>query len=101
MSAGYPIAKTDLDLRMGAMIVAVRDSLEACVLFKALLDDSTILGNSTLTTTLSYSPTEDTQIRAAFSAMKSLRDISRGLATQPATNDFWFDAKHLGGLNFR
>jgi hypothetical protein len=32
--------------------------------------------------------------------MKSLSDISRAAATQPATNDFWFDAKHLAGLNF-
>jgi hypothetical protein len=101
MSAGYPITKTDLDNRIGAMIVNVRDALDACVLFKALLDDSTILGGTALTAApLSYSAAEDTQIRAAFSSMKSLSDISRGLATQAITNDFWFDAKHLCGLNF-
>jgi hypothetical protein len=33
--AGYPITRTDLDNRMGGMIVAVRDALDACVLFKA------------------------------------------------------------------
>ena len=99
MSTGYPITKTDLDNRMGAMIVNVRDALEACVLFKALLDDATILPDATLTT-LGYSAGEITQVRAAFSSMKSLRDISRALATQASTNDFWFDAKHLAGLNF-
>ena len=99
MSAGYPITKTDLDNRMGALIVEVRDALEACVLFKQLLDDSTILPTATMTG-LGYTGAEDTQIRAAFSSMKSLRDISRALATQASTNDFWFDAKHLAGLNF-
>ena len=99
MSTGYPITKVDLDNRMGAMIVNVRDALEACVLFKALLDDSTILPDATLTG-LGYSAGEITQIRAAFSSMQSLRNISRAAATQPATNDFWFDAKHLAGLNF-
>ena len=99
MSTGYPITKIDLDNRMGGMIVNVRDALEACVLFKSLLDDSTILPDATLTT-LGYSAGEITQIRAAFSSMKSLRDISRALATQASTNDFWFDAKHLAGLNF-
>ena len=99
MSTGYPITKTDLDNRMGALIVNVRDALEACVLFKALLDDSTILPDATLTT-LGYSGAEITQLRAAFSAMKTLRDISRASATQASTNDFWFDAKHVAGLNF-
>jgi hypothetical protein len=99
MSTGYPITKTDLDNRMGALIVNVRDALEACVLFKALLDDSTILPDATLTT-LGYSAGEITQIRSAFTSLKSLRDISRATATQASTNDFWFDAKHLAGLNF-
>jgi hypothetical protein len=97
--AGYPVTKVDLDNRMGALIVAVRDNLTACVTFKALLDDTTILPDATLTG-LGYSGAEITQIRAAFTAMKSLSDISRSLATQPAVNDFWFDAKHLAGLNF-
>jgi len=98
--AGYAITKADLDNRMGGMIVAVRDALAACVLFKALLDDSTILGGTALTA-MGYSPAEDTQIRAAFNSMKVLNDISRAAATQPSTSDFWFDAKHLAGLNFR
>jgi hypothetical protein len=99
MSVGYPVTKTDLDNRMGALIVNVRDALNACVLFKALLDDTSILPDATLTT-LGYSAGEITQIRAAFSSMRSLSDISRAATTQPSTNDFWFDAKHVAGLNF-
>jgi hypothetical protein len=99
MSVGYPVTKTDLDNRMGALIVNVRDALNACVLFKALLDDTSILPDATLTA-LGYSAGEITQIRAAFSSMKSLSDISRAVSTQPSANDFWFDAKHVAGLNF-
>lgn len=100
MSAGYVITKTDLDNRIGAMIVAVRDALNACVTFKATqLDDATILPDATLTG-MGYSGPEITQIRAAFSAMKNLSDLSRNTATLPVSNDFWFDAKHLAGLNF-
>lgn len=100
MAAGYPMTKADLDNRMGGMIVAVRDSLIACVALKAMLDDTSMLPDATLTG-LGYTGGDITQIRAAFTAMKSLSDISRGLATQPAANDFWFDAKHLANpLNF-
>jgi hypothetical protein len=66
-----------------------------------MLDDSTLLPDSVLQAApISYTSGDTTQIRAAFSAMKTLNDISRAAATQPSTNDFWFDAKHLAGLNF-
>lgn len=99
MAVGYQITKTGLDNLMGGLIVATRDSFNACVQFKALLDDTTILPDATLTT-LGYGSTEITTIRSSFSAMKSLSDISRALATQGSVNDFWFDAKHLAGTNF-
>jgi hypothetical protein len=99
MAAGYPIAKIDLDNRMGSLVTAARDALRACVDFKALLDDTTILPDATLTA-LGYSAGEITQIRASFTALVKLYDISRAAATQSPSNDFWFDAKHLAGLNF-
>ena len=98
MSAGYPISKVDLDNRMGQAILAVRQSLAEIVRIKAMLDDTTILPDATLTS-LGYSPSEVTQVRAAFTDLKKLSDISNNAATQPATNDFWFNAKHLTGLN--
>lgn len=99
MSTGYPITKLDLDNRMGALVVALRDDLNACVSFKAMLDDTSILPDATLTA-LGYSAGEITQIRASFTAMAKLSDIARAAATQTPANDFWFDAKHLAGLNF-
>ena len=97
--AGYPIAKVDLDNRIGALVTALRDDLNACVMFKALLDDTSILPDATLTA-LGYSAGDITQIRAAFTSLAKLSDIARASAVQAATNDFWFDAKHLAGLNF-
>lgn len=98
MSIGYPINKTDLDNSMGRMIINVRDSLKTCVAFKVLLDDTTILPDATLTT-LGYSSGEITSIRAAFTAMNNLNNIGHGTGTQASTNDFFFDAKHLTGIN--
>lgn len=95
---GYPITKVDLDNRMGQAILAVRQALVEIVRVKAMLDDTTILPDATLTS-LGYSAPEITQIRAAFTDLKKLYDVSTAAATQGATNDFWFNAKHLTGLN--
>lgn len=97
MSAGYPITKVDLDNRMGAMVLALRDSLGDCVAFKTLLDDASILPDATLTT-LGYSSGEITMIRASFADIKKLSDIASAVATQASTNDFWFNSKHLTGI---
>lgn len=97
MSAGYPIAKVDLDNRMGALVIALRGALANCVAFKVLLDDTTILPDATLTT-LGYTAGEITTIRAAFTDLKKLSDIAGAIAVQAATNDFWFNAKHLTGI---
>jgi hypothetical protein len=97
MSTGYAVTKTDLDNRMGALVLNVRQALAACVAFKVLLDDATILPDATLTT-LGYSGAEITMIRAAFTDLKKLSDISSAAATQASTNDFWFNAKHLTGI---
>jgi len=102
MTTGYTVTKADLDNRMGAMIVDVRGALLACVQFKdGFLDDATLGTDAFLGVSggLGYTSPEITQIRAAFAAMKTLSNIAKGLTTQPATNDFYFDAKHLIGLN--
>jgi hypothetical protein len=99
MSIGYAITKVDLDNRMGAAVVTLRDALITIVALKAELDDTTILPDATLTT-LGYTGGEITQLRAAFTDLAKLDGISRGTQTQAVVNDFWFNAKHLAGLNF-
>jgi hypothetical protein len=85
---------------MGGLVVGARDAFNAIVSFKALLDDTAVLPDSVLTT-LGYGTTEITTIRAAFTDLKKLNDISRAAAVQAATNDFWFNAKLLAGTNLR
>lgn len=99
MSIGYPITKVDLDNRMGAAVVTLRDAFVAILALKAELDDVTILPDATLTT-LGYLAGEITSIRASFTDLGKLDGISRGTQTQAVVNDFWFNAKHLAGLNF-
>lgn len=98
MAIGYPITKAGLDNSMGGLVVAVRNSLNAVVSFKTLLDDTTVLPDAVLTA-LGYGSGEITTIRASFTDLKKLSDISRAAATQGATNDFWFSAKLLAGTN--
>lgn len=98
MAAGYPITKIDLDNRMGQAILAARQALAEVARIKTMLDDTTILPDATLTS-LGYSPAEITQLRASFTDLKKLWDISNAAATQTPANDFWFNAKHLTGLN--
>jgi len=97
MSIGYPITKATLDNTMGGLVVAVRDSLNAIVSFKATLDDTAIL-NDTFLGTLGYSGGEITTIRASFTDLKKLSDIARAAATQSPASDFWFNAKLLTGV---
>jgi hypothetical protein len=86
---------------MGGLVVQLRDTFDAIKQFKALLDDATILPDATLQgAPISYTTGETTQIRAAFTDLAKLADISTAAATQAATNDFWFNAKHLAGINF-
>lgn len=100
MAIGYPITKTGLDNSMGSLVVGLRDALNACVSFKAELDDTAILPDAVLTA-LGYGSGEITTIRASFTDLKKLSDISRAAAVQAATNDFWFNAKLLAGTQLR
>ena len=96
---GYAFTRTDLDNRMGVLVAALRTDLQNIVEFKALLDDASLLTDTLLQAApYSYSSADTTLIRASFTDLKKLSDISNNLATQSATNDFWFSAKHLTGL---
>ncbi len=97
MSAGYQFTKTDLDNTMGRLVVALRTDLGHIVTFNAMLNDSSVLPDATLTA-LGYSAGDITQIRASFTDLQKLRDISFAIATQSSTSDFWFNAKHLTGV---
>lgn len=99
MSTGYPVTKADLDNRMGSMIVNVREAFLKCVQFKDGWLDDAALGTDAFLGTLGYTSPEIAIIRSAFTAMKNLSGIAKGTGTQASTNDFYFDAKKLIGLN--
>lgn len=98
MAIGYAVTKVDVDNTMGRLIVDVREALFEAVDFKRWLDDAA-LGTDAFLTSLGYTAGEITTIRAAFTAMSTLNNIAHAAATQPATNDFFFDAKKLTGTN--
>lgn len=103
MAIGYPMTKIDLDNRMGGHVQTLRAALLAPVTFKNNFFDDATLGTDAFLAALGYtgsvSSLEIQQIRAAYADMKKLSDIANGTATQSATNDFWFNAKHLLGYN--
>lgn len=99
MSVGFTIDKASIDSRAGQLVLNMRKSLQDCSDFCDLLNDTTIFpaDNSTLTG-LGYSAGEITFLRNAFADLKKLWQVSHAAATQGATNDFFFSAKHLTGL---
>lgn len=97
-NTGYPVTKTDLDNTMGRLVVSLRNDLIAVASLKTQLDDSTLLNDTNLAL-LGYTSGDITLIRASFTDLTKLWDISRAAATQSPANDFWFNAKHLAGLN--
>lgn len=106
MTIGLPLTKTNLDNIMGMEIGAVWTSLNVIGVRLLWLNDSA--HNTTFMGTLGYTGTEDTTIRAAYTDLDSLRQIAhatgtKGVATigqAAATNDFFFNAKALGGPNW-
>jgi hypothetical protein len=98
MSIGYTTSKATVDNTMGGHVVALNNALRAISSFKLnQLDNSAVL-NDTVLGVLGYSGGEITTIRAAYTDLDKLNQISRAGAVQAATNNFWFNAQLLGGI---
>lgn len=92
--AGFPTSKSDIDARLGGLVVTLRDTLEACVRADVWLDsqtDADLTGKG-------YTADEVTIIRAAFNALVVLRNVANAQATVPAADDLLFHARKLTGL---
>jgi hypothetical protein len=98
VSVGFTATKADLDARAGQLAMGLRDALSNCARFCDLLNDTSIFANDAALTALGYTQAEVTVLRAAFTDLKALYTLSRAGATQPAANDFFFNAKHLTGV---
>lgn len=99
MSVGFPLSKADLDNTTGREAGAVWDSLAQVSKRNTWLNDSSH-SDANLLTPLGYSGSEITTLRAAFTDLNKLWQISHAAATQASANDFFFNAKLLGGINW-
>jgi hypothetical protein len=91
---GFPTNKLDVDARAGQLALTLRDTFVQVVNFKAWLDtqsDAQLIA-------LGYVQAEVTLLRAAYTDLLALSNISHAQGTQPAANDFFFNAKKLIGL---
>jgi hypothetical protein len=98
MSVGLPLLKADVDNSLAREIGAVWSSLNAINQRSLWLADSS--HNTAFMGTLGYTTPEDTTLRAAIADLNKLWQISHAAATQSAANDFFFNAKLLGGINW-
>jgi hypothetical protein len=96
MTVGFTQTKDDVNNRAGQLAVGLRDTLAECVQFKAWLDDAAT--TDAFLSGLGFSSGEITLLRASFTDLAKLSDISHAAATQSPANDFWFNARHLTGV---
>jgi hypothetical protein len=95
MSVGYPQDKPTIDAKSGQYALALREALRNVQLFKAYLDS---VPDAQLTAA-GYVAADITLLRNAYTDLDKLRLISQAAATQPASSDFFFNAKQLIGPN--
>ena len=94
MTVGFPLTQDQLNTRLGQLALQVRDSLADSAQLKALLDGQT----DAALIALGYEQAEVTLMRAAFTDLYNLNRVATAQATQPAANDFFFNAKKLLGV---
>jgi hypothetical protein len=94
MSVGFPVDKNTVDQRVGSLAWQLRSTFEQIAVVKAWLDSQT----DAQLTALGYSAAEITLLRAAYTDLSNLGKIAHAQATQPAANDFFFNAGKLLGV---
>lgn len=94
MAVGIPVQKADVDNRAGGLVVQLRNDLAACVQFKGWLDSV----NDAFLTGLGYTAGDITLLRGSFTDLVALSNIAHAAGTQPAANDFFFNARNLTGV---
>jgi hypothetical protein len=97
VTVGFPRTKNDVDSRAGQLAMQLRDVLADCAAFCDFLNDTSIWPNNQAFLDMTWTQAEIDWLRNGFTDAKKLRDISHATATQSATNDFFFNLKHLWG----
>jgi hypothetical protein len=98
VAIGFEINKAGIDQRAGGLVLALRDDLYRAAQFCDLLNDTSIFANDAALIAYGYTQGEVTTLRASFTDLKALYNVSHAAGTVPSANDFFFNAKHLTGL---
>lgn len=99
MGVGYAITKLDLDNTAAREVAAVWLALDAANKRNTWLNDAQNT-DANMLTPLGYSGSEITLLRATFTDLNKLWGIAHATQTQASTNDFFFNAKKLSGVNW-
>lgn len=94
MSAGFPTTLGDINSRAGSLATALRDTLEQIDRFNTFI----VAQPDTFFTGQGMAAADLTVLRAAFIDMDNLYKIAHAQGTQPAANDFFWNAKLLCGV---
>lgn len=92
--AGIPINKDIVNQRAGYLVKTLRDTLAEITRTKLILDG---LGDEGMIA-LGFTQTEADLIQAAFFDLDKVRQVANGQAEQVGANDFFWNAKHLTGI---
>jgi hypothetical protein len=94
MSVGFSTDKNAVDQRAGSLTLQLRTVFDQIQAMKVWLDaqsDVTLQG-------LGYTAGDITILRASFTDLDNLRKIAHAQGTQASTNDFFFNAGKLTGV---
>jgi hypothetical protein len=103
MAVGRGITKNDIDQRLPLVIEGVWNSLNLANQAALWLANTTIIPNDAFLTNLTYTQAEVTLMRAAINDLGSsngLWGVAHNLKTVPSTNNFFFAAQQLTGVNY-
>lgn len=103
MAVGRGITKNDIDQRMPLVIEGVWNSLNLANQAALWLANTNIIPNDAFLTGLTYTQAEVNLLRAAINDLGSangLWGVAHNLKTVPSTNNFFFNAQQLTGVNY-
>ena len=103
MSVGRALTKADLDARATAVVEQLWSALNEANKLALLLANTNLVPNDTFLTNLGYTAGEVTLLRAGINDLGSsngLYGVAHGTKTQPAVNNFFFNAQQLTGVNY-
>lgn len=105
MSVGLPLDKASVDAKAAAIVVQIRDGLVLASQLNAHFNDTSIWSGNQAFLNMGWNQQEVDWMRGAFTDLggtgNSLYRIATGAATLTGANDFYFNAKHLWGVNIR